>query len=113
MRSIELGGELAPTRRQYEVLASYVRWGSHAAAAAKLAISPKTVESHMAALRARLGVHNEAQAVHVLWLGYAKHVRSCPRRHHAACSELEAGLGFFELSRTARGSTSKAGAESQ
>ena len=79
------GRALPPTERQVEVLRAYVTAGSHAAAAHDLGVSVRTVQAHLAALRSRLGVHNEAQAVYVLWLGYRDHVASCPKAHHEAC----------------------------
>lgn len=79
------GARLQPTARQVEALRAYVRAGSHAAAARHLGVSARTVQAHLAALRVRLGVHNEAQAVYVLWLGYRDHMEDCPREHHEEC----------------------------
>jgi DNA-binding CsgD family transcriptional regulator len=82
-----------PTRRQLDVLRAYVQGGSHAAAAARLAISVHTVQAHLAALRSRLGVHNEAQAVYVTWLGYRDHMVVCGRKHHEDCMPDMASSG--------------------
>jgi DNA-binding CsgD family transcriptional regulator len=79
------GKALPPTRRQLEVLRAYVRTGSHREAARFLTISARTVQAHLNALRTRLGVHNEAQVVYVLWLGYRDHVATCRRLHHEEC----------------------------
>jgi len=76
---------LAPTLRQLDVLRAYAQSGSHAAAAARLAISVHTVQAHLAALRSRLGVHNETQAVYVMWLGYRDHLAACGRDDHETC----------------------------
>ena len=85
MRRLAAGEPLGPTPRQIEVLRAYVRYGSHAEAARSLDISVRTVEAHLAALRSRLRVHNEAQAVHVLWLGFRDHLESCARATHEDC----------------------------
>ena len=74
-----------PTERQLDVLRAYVQGGSHAAAAARLGISVHTVQAHLAALRLRLGVHNEAQAVYVTWLGFRDHLASCVEDRHEGC----------------------------
>jgi DNA-binding NarL/FixJ family response regulator len=74
-----------PTDRQLEVLRAYLTAGSHSAAAASLGISVRTVQAHLTMLRARLGVHNEAQAVYVLWLGYRDHIGLCGKAHHETC----------------------------
>jgi DNA-binding CsgD family transcriptional regulator len=79
------GRALPPTDRQVEVLRAYVTAGTHAGAARQLGVSLRTVQAHLAALRSRLGVHNEAQAVYVLWLGYRDHLVTCPKRHHDEC----------------------------
>ena len=79
------GEALAPTERQIEVLRAYVRSGSHRAAATVMGISARTVQAHLTALRGRLGVHNEAQAVYVLWLGYRDHLPHCRQRDHLGC----------------------------
>lgn len=68
-----------------DVLRTYVVAGSHAAAARALGLSTRTVQAHLTALRARLGVHNEAQAVYVLWLGYRDHLDQCPNLHPNEC----------------------------
>jgi DNA-binding NarL/FixJ family response regulator len=74
-----------PTDRQLEVLRAYINGGSHSAAAVALGISVRTAQAHLAMLRARLGVHNEAQAVYVLWLGYRDHLAACGKAHHEMC----------------------------
>lgn len=79
------GSTLAPTLRQLDVLRAYVHAGTHRTAAARLGLSVRTVRSHLAELRVRLGVHNEAQAVYTLWLGYRDHIEVCERRHHEGC----------------------------
>lgn len=79
------GKALPPTGRQIDVLRAYVTAGTHAAAAAQLGLSERTVQAHLAALRTRLGVHNEAQAVYVLWLGYRDHLADCRQPHHESC----------------------------
>jgi DNA-binding CsgD family transcriptional regulator len=79
------GAALPPTRRQLEILLTYVRAGSHVGAADELGLSVRTVQAHLAALRLRLGVHNEAQAVYVLWLGYRDHLAICAEPHHESC----------------------------
>jgi DNA-binding CsgD family transcriptional regulator len=79
------GRALPPTARQLEVLRAYVRAGSHLEAANLLGLSVRTVQAHLAALRSRLGVHNEAQAVYVLWLGFRDHLDACPQPHHETC----------------------------
>lgn len=79
------GSVLTPTGRQLQALRAYVRAGTHEAAGALLGISPRTVQAHLGALRGRLGVHTEAQAVYVLWLGYRDHVDNCDLAEHAGC----------------------------
>lgn len=81
------GQTLAPTKRQLEVLRAYVREGTHLDAARLLGLSVRTVEAHLGALRIRLGVHNEAQAVYVLWLGYRDHAATCAEAHHEECAQ--------------------------
>lgn len=81
----QAGQPLAPTERQIEVLRAYVLCGSHSAASIRLGLSTRTVQAHLAALRSRLGVHNEAQAVYVLWLGYRDHLAQCGAVDHQAC----------------------------
>ena len=56
-----------PTRRQLEVLRTYVRAGSVAAAAYELGISETTVRQHLSGLYRRTGCLNAAQAAY--WLG--------------------------------------------
>lgn len=85
------GRALSPTGRQIDVLRAYVSGGTHAAAAGLLGLSERTVQAHLAALRTRLGVHNEAQAVYVLWLGYRDHLSTCRQRHHEPCMPDLAG----------------------
>lgn len=85
------GRALPPTGRQMDVLRAYVVAGTHAAAATRLGLSQRTVQAHLAALRTRLGVHNEAQAVYVLWLGYRDHLPGCKKSHHEACMPDLAG----------------------
>lgn len=80
-----LGPHLPPTERQVEALRAYVHHGTHAAAAEALGVTQRTFKSHLAALRQRLWVHNTAQAVYVLWLGYRDHLTNCPERGHGAC----------------------------
>ena len=84
-RERRTGYALPPTDRQLEVLRSYLQTGTHRAAAHRLGISERTVEAHLNALRARLGVHNDAQAVYALWLGYRDHMRRCRKEHHDGC----------------------------
>lgn len=79
------GHMLPPTSRQLDTLRAYVKVGTLAGAAGSLGISVRTVQAHLAALRSRLGVHNEAQAVYVLWLGYRDHLPLCRREHHDGC----------------------------
>ncbi len=79
------GQALPPTRRQIDVLRAYVTAGTYAAAAGRLGLSERTVQAHLAALRTRLGVHNEAQAVYVLWLGYRDHLSACAEDRHEPC----------------------------
>lgn len=43
------------------------------------------VQAHLAALRSRLGVHNEAQAVYATWLGFRDHVAECGLTQHGDC----------------------------
>jgi hypothetical protein len=76
---------LRPTTRQLDVLWMYVHHGSHAAAASGLGISVHTVQAHLTTLRSRLGVHNEAQAVYVMWLGFRDHVAACLLSDHGRC----------------------------
>lgn len=92
------GRALPPTVRQIDVLRAYVSAGTHAAAAAQLGLSHRTVQAHLAALRTRLGVHNEAQAVYVLWLGYRDHLPRCKERSHEGCMPDLTG-GTFRLQR--------------
>lgn len=80
------GQPLRPTKRQIEVLRAYVLAGTRQDAADTLGISAHTVEAHLAALRSRLGVHNEVQAVYVLWLGYRDHAMRCNLAHHEECA---------------------------
>lgn len=79
------GRALPPTGRQIDVLRAYVIAGTYAAAATRLGLSERTVQAHLAALRTRLGVHNEAQAVYVLWLGFRDHLSECGERDHEPC----------------------------
>ena len=79
------GQALPPTGRQIDVLRAYVMGGTYAAAAARLGLSERTVQAHLASLRSRLGVHNEAQAVYVLWLGYRDHLSACVEPQHETC----------------------------
>lgn len=79
------GSFLAPTARQLHVLRAYVDYGSHLEAARGLGISERTVRSHLASLRSRLGVHNEAQAVYVLWLPFRDHLAACGKARHDDC----------------------------
>lgn len=76
------------TTRQLETLRAYVRCGSREGAAHELHISPGTAGAHLAQLRARLGVHNEAQAVYLLWLGYEDHIAHCPHDDHVKCRPM-------------------------
>jgi len=73
------------TLRQVDVLRAYAQSGSHAATAARLGISIHTVQAHLTALRSRLGVHNETQAIYVMWRGYRDHLAACGREDHEAC----------------------------
>jgi DNA-binding NarL/FixJ family response regulator len=56
-----------PTRRQLEVLRTYIAAGSVAAAAYELGISQTTVRQHLSGLYRRTGCTNAAQAAY--WLG--------------------------------------------
>jgi DNA-binding CsgD family transcriptional regulator len=85
MASRDTGQAPPPTARQLEVLRAYVRAGSHHEAGQLLGLSARTVQAHLSGLRSRLGVHNEAQAVYVLWLGYRDHVETCAEIHHETC----------------------------
>lgn len=90
MRRIARASHAAPpTQRQLDVLRAYVVAGSHAGAAALLGISTRTVGAHLGTLRSRLGVHNEAQAVYRLWLGYRDHLATCTKVHHQECLPSE------------------------
>lgn len=80
-----LGEGLPPSRRQLEVLRAYVHLGTHERVGKALGISSRTVQSHLAALRMRMGVHNEAQAVYALWLGFRDHLTTCALADHARC----------------------------
>lgn len=80
-----VGEALFPTERQLDVLRAYVRAGTHEAAAKLLGLSTRTVQAHLSALRSRMGVHNEAQAVYALWLGYRDHLSQCKATAHEAC----------------------------
>lgn len=93
----ELGLALPPTNRQFQILGSYIRSGAAEAAARRLGISKRTVQSHLAILRERLGAHNEAQAVHLLWLAYWRHARRCAVRRHIHCSALDSAAYFREV----------------
>jgi DNA-binding NarL/FixJ family response regulator len=56
----------APTRRQLEVLRTYVATGSIAAAAYELGISETTARQHLSGLYRRTGCLNAAQASYLL-----------------------------------------------
>ena len=56
-----------PTRRQLEVLCTYIAAGSVAAAAYELGISETTVRQHLSGPYRRTGCLNAAQAAY--WLG--------------------------------------------
>jgi DNA-binding NarL/FixJ family response regulator len=56
-----------PTRRQLEVLRTYIRAGSVAAAAYELGFSETTARQHLSGLYRRTGCVNAAQAAY--WLG--------------------------------------------
>ena len=58
-----------PTRRQLEVLRTYVRAGSVAAAAYELDISETTARQHLSGLYRRTGCVNAAQAAYLLGKG--------------------------------------------
>jgi DNA-binding NarL/FixJ family response regulator len=58
-----------PTRRQLEVLRTYIRVGSVAAAAYELGISETTVRQHLSGLYRRTGCVNAAQAAYRLGKG--------------------------------------------
>lgn len=85
MRTREAGHALPPTPRQLEALFAYINFGTYAEAGRRLGLSARTIQAHLAALRSRLAVHNEAQAVYVLWLGYRDHLAACPELHHEGC----------------------------
>jgi DNA-binding CsgD family transcriptional regulator len=98
------GHALPPTKRQVEVLRAYVLAGSHLDAARRLDVSVRTVQAHLTALRSRLGVHNEAQAVYVLWLGYRDHVGECSQPHHESCMpDMTRMVVRYETGRGVRG----------
>jgi DNA-binding NarL/FixJ family response regulator len=63
-------GKQRPTRRQLEVLRSYIRAGSVAAAAQELGIGETTVRQHLSGLYRRTGCVNAAQAAYRLGLGH-------------------------------------------
>ncbi len=86
---------LAPTARQLQALRAYLNHGSQLHAASALDMSERTLKNHLAALRARLDVHTNAQAVYVLWLGYRDHTGSCKRTSHADCLPALNELGTF------------------
>ena len=90
-----LGRPLEPTSRQIDSLRAYVAHGTLLEAAEALDVSEKTVKNHLAALRTRLGVHNNAQAVYVLWLGYRDHLLHCSDTSHDACMPPLNDLGLY------------------
>jgi DNA-binding CsgD family transcriptional regulator len=90
-----LGRPLEPTGRQMSSLRAYVTHGSLTEASEALGVSERTLKNHLAALRARLGVHTNAQAVYVLWLGYRDHVESCPQLTHVDCLSPISDLAHF------------------
>jgi DNA-binding transcriptional LysR family regulator len=55
-----------PTPRQIECLAAHVAAGTIKEAAHRLAVTPSTVNRHLAELRARLHVETSAQATYLL-----------------------------------------------
>ena len=61
--------EQRPTQRQLEVLRTYIRAGSIAAAAYKLGISETTVRQNLSGLYRRTGCLNAAQAAYRLGAG--------------------------------------------
>ncbi len=77
---------LTPTPRQIDALRAYLEEGNYEAAALRLDISPRTLKVHLAALRLRIGVRTNAQAVQRLWMGYNEHARTCDKASHAACA---------------------------
>ena len=68
-----------------QALRAYVVHGTLLDAADALDLSERTLKNHLAALRSRLGVHTNAQAVYVLWLGYRDHTRVCRTMSHVDC----------------------------
>lgn len=84
----EIGTGLRPTSRQYEILGRYIRLGSIKAAAHSLRLSTRTVQTQLGLLRSRVGAHNEAQAVHLIWVDYMRHIRRCTADRHALCPPI-------------------------
>lgn len=83
---------LPPTARQVQALRAYVHAGDHVAAARELEIAPRTLKLHLAALRLRIGVRTNAQAVAGLWLGYHEHLADCTLSTHSECAPRMPGL---------------------
>ena len=69
-----------PTRRQLEVLRTYIRTGSVAAAAFELGISETTARQHLSGLYRRTGCLNAAQAAYWLGTGDSPLPRVTPQR---------------------------------
>jgi DNA-binding CsgD family transcriptional regulator len=70
----------APTRRQFEVLRSYIRAGSIAAAAHELGISETTARQHLSGLYRRTGCLNAALAAFGLGRGDLERADASPPR---------------------------------
>ena len=73
-------GDKRPTRRQLEVLRTYIAAGSISAAAYELGISESTARQHLSGLYRRTGCLNAAQAAY--WLG-AGRLATDARGHRA------------------------------
>ena len=68
-----------PTRRQLEVLRTYIRAGSIAGAAYELGISETTPRQHLSGLYRRTGLSNAAQAAYLLGSGDLASLRPTPQ----------------------------------
>jgi DNA-binding CsgD family transcriptional regulator len=64
-RSTTRGNPFGLTRREYEVLALLAEGMTNAEIGARLSITPKTADHHVAAILAKLGVHTRGEAVAV------------------------------------------------
>ena len=75
-----------PTRRQLEVLRTYIRVGSVAAAAYELGIGATTVRQHLSGLHRRTGCLNVAQAAYVPGLSERTRPLALPRPNASAAT---------------------------